>query len=568
MKPLLRRMSLTAKLLLLPLIAILLMGLGLGAAAVYAIQTSYETRVQRIIEQTVEESSRYVSAELRNTVNLVHYSLLDGRLQQALASDLSGADMAEYITAQDVITSVLTQLQAQGRFIESAALTAQGQLFSGGLHDVRYDMAPLLDAAGQSGLATWSDATVVNEASGREVIPLVLRVPTGDFFTRNEAYILINLDAEMLFSYIGELERSLECALILHSGDTILYDPGGLYQNLDHNAKVVNDTRLEINNWSLFCVMDRSQLYASRNIALAHMAAAAVVIGIFCLAFSLLVARSILRPVRGLTRAAGLVAKGDYAVRIEEEGTDELSQLARAFNTMTAQIHANVAALEEKNRQIARGEQQKRQAEMRALQAQINPHFLYNTLDSVYWYALSGRQKETGVLVETLSDMLRIALSKGSEYIPLEKEIRHMEDYLRIQSTIFPGRFTYTVENTANGAYHVLKVLLQPLVENSINHGFADREQGGRIAVRIREEGDFLCLCVQDNGCGFAQAAQQAARSEYAGFALHNLEERLQVHYGADAALTIRSEPDRETCVEIRIRRSRCLAAAQEGESL
>lgn len=568
MKHLLRRVRLTTKLLLLPLITILLMGLGLGAAATYAIQSSYETRVQHIIEQTVAESSRYVSAELRNTVNLVHYSLLDGRLQQALTRDLSGADMAEYIAAQDIITSVLTQLQVQGRFIESAALTAQGQLFSGGLHDVRYDMDPLLDAADQSGLATWSDTTVVNEASGRAVIPLVLRVPTGDFFTKNEAYVLINLDAATLFSYMGELERSLDCALILHSGDSILYDPDGLYQSLDRDAKVVHDTRLEINDWSLCCVMDRSQLYASRNIALRHMAVAAVIIGVFCLAFSLLVARSILRPVRVLTRAAGQVAAGDYAVCIEDEGADELNQLARAFNTMTAQIHANVAALEEKNRQIAHGEQQKRRAEMRALQAQINPHFLYNTLDSVYWYALSGRQKEIGILVETLSDMLRIALSKGSEYIPLEKELRHVEDYLRIQSTIFPGRFTYTVENSTQGTYRILKVLLQPLVENSINHGFANRELGGRIAVRIWEEADSLCLCVQDNGCGFAQAAQQTARSEYAGFALHNLEERLQVHYGADAALYIRSEPDRETCVEIRIRRSRCLAAAQEGKNL
>lgn len=566
MKYSLRQVSLTKKILLLPLVTILLMALGLCTAAAIAVQNSYETRVRRIIEQTMAESSRYVSAELRNTVALVHYSLLDDPLRQALTTDLSG-DLAQYIEAQDIIVSRLTRLQAQGRFIESAALTVQGRLFCDGIHSVDYDTTPLVEAARLRGLAYWSESVILNRATGRDVIPMVLRVPSGDFSSKNEVYILINLNAQTLFSYIAQLEKTLECSLILHSGDSVLYDKDGIYSELNGTDYIINDTLLDINDWSICCVMSRNQLYASRNEALAHMLLAALVVTVLCVALAAPVAQNILLPVRSLTKAAGQVAEGDYTVNIDITGGDELSQLGCAFNTMTDQINQNIQALEEKNRQILLSEQQKRRAEMRALQAQINPHFLYNTLDSVYWYALSGRQKETGTLVETLSDMLRIALSKGAEYIPLEKELRHVEDYLRIQSTIFPNRFTYTICQETQTDYRILKILLQPLAENSINHGFENMEQGGEIFIHVWDEEEFLCLSVADNGCGFEQSKQQGIHKEYSGFALQNLSERLAVHYSDDATLNIHSVPFQDTCVEIRIRRQRCLGGKEENDA-
>lgn len=566
MKRSLHKVSLTKKILLLPLVTILLMALGLCIAATIAVQNSYETRVRRIIEQTMEESSRYVSTELRNTIALVHYSLLDDRLQQALRVDLSSS-LAQYIEAQDIIISRLTQLQVQGRFIESVALTAQGYLFCDGIHSVDYDTSPLVETARSRGLAYWSDSVIINEATKCDVIPMVLRVPSGDFSDKNEVYILINLNAQTLFSYIAQLEKTLDCSLILHSGDNVLYDKDGIYSELDDTDYIINDTLLDINDWSICCVMSRSQLYASRNEALIHMLLTALIVSVLCMSLAVPVARSILLPVLNLTKAASQVAEGNYTVKIDITGGDELGQLGRAFNTMTDQIKQSIQILEDKNRQILYTEQQKRRAEMQALQAQINPHFLYNTLDSVYWYALSGRQKEIGTLVETLSDMLRIALSKGSEYVSLAKELRHVEDYLRIQSTIFPNRFTYTINQETQADYRILKILLQPLVENSINHGFENMEQGGKIFIHIWDEEEFLCLSVTDNGCGFEQSEQYGIHKEYSGFALHNISERLAVHYSEDATLKIHSTPFQDTCVEIRIRRQRCLGGKEDHDA-
>lgn len=135
------------------------------------------------------------------------------------------------------------------------------------------------------------------------------------------------------------------------------------------------------------------------------------------------------------------------------------------------------------------------------LQAQINPHFLYNTLDSIYWYSLSDRQRDIGNVVQHLAKMLRIALSKGSEYIPVERELQHVANYLEIESTIYQGRFTYEVEaDPAVMSCTVLKILLQPLAENSITHGFANMERGGHIRVQVGQDADDLVLSVTDNG--------------------------------------------------------------------
>ena len=278
-----------------------------------------------------------------------------------------------------------------------------------------------------------------------------------------------------------------------------------------------------------------------------------------CLLFATLIAREISRPVRRLTEAAEKIAAGDYSAAVHLTGTDELGVLGRAFNDMTAQIRRSITALEEKNALLVETQEQKRAAEMRVLQAQINPHFLYNTLDSIYWYSLSDRQRDIGNVVQHLAKMLRIALSKGSEYIPVERELQHVANYLEIESTIYQGRFTYEVEaDPAVMSCTVLKILLQPLAENSITHGFANMERGGHIRVQVGQDADDLVLSVTDNGCGFPQEERTDAHtSEYSGFALKNLESRLQLHYGADARVLIHSIPTEKTTVTIKIRKSR-----------
>lgn len=553
----LKNLNLQVKLFLLTGVTTFLMWLGLTTVGVRAIQSSYEKEVDHIVRQTISQSSLYVSTEFRNVISLVHYALLSDSLQQALHLPVENSN--RYISIQSAAMPILDQLRLQSDLIDSAALITKDAVFQNSIYPAGYDLAALMDEAGSDRLIYWSNKPTYNPSTKHWVLPVVMRIPTGDFTVKNEAYIALSLDADYLFDYIQSTEKELNCALILHDGTTVIYGSEDTFADRGSDGVLESDTPMEVNDWSLCCILDKDTLYDGQNRAVGFIVIISLCIMALCLLFATLIAREISRPVRRLTEAAEKIAAGDYSAAVHLTGTDELGVLGRAFNDMTAQIRRSITALEEKNALLVETQEQKRAAEMRVLQAQINPHFLYNTLDSIYWYSLSDRQRDIGNVVQHLAKMLRIALSKGSEYIPVERELQHVANYLEIESTIYQGRFTYEVEaDPAVMSCTVLKILLQPLAENSITHGFANMERGGHIRVQVGQDADDLVLSVTDNGCGFPQEERTDAHtSEYSGFALKNLESRLQLHYGADARVLIHSIPTEKTTVTIKIRKSR-----------
>ena len=553
----LKNLNLQVKLFLLTGVTTFLMWLGLTTVGVRAIQSSYEKEVDHIVRQTISQSSLYVSTEFRNVISLVHYALLSDSLQQALRLPVENS--SRYISIQSAAMPILDQLRLQSDLIDSAALITKDAVFQNSIYPAGYDLAALMDEAGSDRLIYWSNKPTYNPSTKHWVLPVVMRIPTGDFTVKNEAYIALSLDADYLFDYIQSTENELNCALILHDGTTVIYGSEDTFADRGSDGVLESDTPMEVNDWSLCCILDKDTLYDGQNRAVGFIVIISLCIMALCLLFATLIAREISRPVRRLTEAAEKIAAGDYSAAVHLTGTDELGVLGRAFNDMTAQIRRSITALEEKNALLVETQEQKRAAEMRVLQAQINPHFLYNTLDSIYWYSLSDRQRDIGNVVQHLAKMLRIALSKGSEYIPVERELQHVANYLEIESTIYQGRFTYEVEaDPAVMSCTVLKILLQPLAENSITHGFANMERGGHIRVQVGQDADDLVLSVTDNGCGFPQEERTDAHtSEYSGFALKNLESRLQLHYGADARVLIHSIPTEKTTVTIKIRKSR-----------
>lgn len=553
----LKNLNLQVKLFLLTGVTTFLMWLGLTTVGVRAIQSSYEKEVDHIVRQTISQSSLYVSTEFRNVISLVHYALLSDSLQQALRLPVENSN--RYISIQSAAMPILDQLRLQSDLIDSAALITKDAVFQNSIYPAGYDLAALMDEAGSDRLIYWSNKPTYNPSTKHWVLPVVMRIPTGDFTVKNEAYIALSLDADYLFDYIQSTEKELNCALILHDGTTVIYGSEDTFADRGSDGVLESDTPMEVNDWSLCCILDKDTLYDGQNRAVGFIVIISLCIMALCLLFATLIAREISRPVRRLTEAAEKIAAGDYSAAVHLTGTDELGVLGRAFNDMTAQIRRSITALEEKNALLVETQEQKRAAEMRVLQAQINPHFLYNTLDSIYWYSLSDRQRDIGNVVQHLAKMLRIALSKGSEYIPVERELQHVANYLEIESTIYQGRFTYEVEaDPAVMSCTVLKILLQPLAENSITHGFANMERGGHIRVQVGQDADDLVLSVTDNGCGFPQEERTDAHtSEYSGFALKNLESRLQLHYGADARVLIHSIPTEKTTVTIKIRKSR-----------
>lgn len=264
-----------------------------------------------------------------------------------------------------------------------------------------------------------------------------------------------------------------------------------------------------------------------------------------CAMVSMMLSRQLFKPVRELNAAMGAVEEGKLETRLAVRSTDELGQLAGRFNRMTERLGAH---LEES----VRRRQELSDAQIRMMQAQLNPHFLYNTLDTVKWMGKINNVPEVATVAADLADILRSSIS-GDEFVTLGEELTTLDRYVEIQSIRFPGKFRLEKDiDEAALDVQVPKLMLQPIVENAILHGFADT--GGSIVVTARLEDTELELTVTDDGCGMSEESLRRFREggragEHLG--LRNVDAILRLHYGDAYGLRFPPVSGRGTCVAI-----------------
>ena len=263
--------------------------------------------------------------------------------------------------------------------------------------------------------------------------------------------------------------------------------------------------------------------------------------------------KSISNAVGDIEQFTREIAAGNFRARVDRTPVEELSGLTRDVNAMAGRLEGLV----EENRQE---QENLKKAELRTLQAQINPHFLYNTLDTIVWQAEAGKNEEVVALTKSLSDFFRSSLSSGEDWVTVEQELRHLNGYLSIQKTRYRDILNYEVEaDPAMNGYMILKLLLQPLVENALYHGIKYKRGGGTIRVRGFLQDDLLCFEVHDTGSGMTperleevreamRLGQQMRRGPNepepgGGFGLYNVDQRIRLYYNLDRGLSIESGP-------------------------
>ena len=228
-----------------------------------------------------------------------------------------------------------------------------------------------------------------------------------------------------------------------------------------------------------------------------------------------------------------------------------MRELSASFDHMVVRIQKLMTTVREEEVNL-------RKTELKALQAQINPHFLYNTLDSIAWMCEQGRSADAVNMVHALARLFRISISRGHELIPIARELEHAESYLQIQKYRYKNRFTYEFRVDEGCLdYYCNKITLQPILENAINHGLELMVDEGCITVEICQEGEDILFRVTDNGVGMSAQQVEAIMSrspgEQAGIGIRNVDDRLKIYFGPRYGLRITSEPDVGTCVEIRM---------------
>lgn len=240
-----------------------------------------------------------------------------------------------------------------------------------------------------------------------------------------------------------------------------------------------------------------------------------------------------------LKNAMALVEKEDFSVTLSSTSTDEIGDLIRSFSKMEKKLNHMI-------NEVYKSKISEKEYEMKALQAQINPHFLYNTLSLINWKAIEAGQKDISSITLALSAFYRTSLNKGSNIIELSGEIENMRSYLSIQLMLHDNDFD--VEEDIDDSvmkYDSLNLILQPLIENAIEHGIdvMPDDRRGKITVKVKDMGHIIELSVIDNGIGMTrEQASKILTSESKGYGVRNVNERIKLYYGEDYPLIIKSE--------------------------
>jgi two-component system sensor histidine kinase YesM len=315
-----------------------------------------------------------------------------------------------------------------------------------------------------------------------------------------------------------------------------------------------------VQDYTLFEVQRTNTQYQQMREALARWEMSYFVLTFAAVCFSVLAAwgisRSIYIPIKKLHDVTTTITKNDLQALVTGDNVDEITELGMSFNIMIGRIRDLLDAKVKEQENL-------KKAELRALQAQINPHFLYNTLDTIIWMAESKKTEEVIQIVSALSSFFRISLSKGRDWITIGEEVERTRSYLTIQKMRYRDIMDYRieVEDRVSGNT-ILKLILQPLVENALYHGIKNKRQGGTIIVRAKQKNeDDVLLEVEDDGIGFTPEKLAQLQAELdddsgdikleSGFGIGNVNKRIRLYYGKQYGISIQSEYSTGTCVSL-----------------
>ena len=281
---------------------------------------------------------------------------------------------------------------------------------------------------------------------------------------------------------------------------------------------------------------------------------AVILLGVTLL-FSMIIPASITKPIYEIRDVTGQVAEGNLSVRTHIEHGEEVKDLGESLNVMIDKISELLD-------QVTVEQVRLRHAELELLQAQINPHFLYNTLDTIVWLAETGEQEQVISMVGSLSKFFRTSLNQGRDNITIGEELQHAGSYLEIQQVRYQDILRYEIAVPRElWDYMIPKITIQPLVENALYHGIKNKRAMGCIRVTGEKKDDCIEICVSDDGIGMSEDRLMQIRDRISNldpdsseiFGLYNVNERIRLRFGDEYGITVDSTYGEGTTVKIRL---------------
>jgi two-component system sensor histidine kinase YesM len=321
----------------------------------------------------------------------------------------------------------------------------------------------------------------------------------------------------------------------------------------DDKKKIYTIKELTSTEWKIVGVTYVDELVSNKSEIQMYYIFGGIILLIIVVFLSIVLSSKIARPIRSLELCMKKVEKGEFDIRADVYTSNEVGELSKTFNIMTSKI-------KELMNQNIKEQELKRKSELKALQSQINPHFLYNTLDSIIWMAESENKEEVILMTSSLAKLFRLSISKGNETISIKDEIEHIKSYLTIQKMRYKDKLDFKIDVDKNILkYRVLKIILQPLVENSIYHGIKNTLDTGLITIEGKKVENKIFLKVTDNGNGMTpdqvdsifDKKKMKNKNTGSGVGVRNVNERIKLYFGNEYGLIYKSEIEVGTTVNV-----------------
>ena len=555
-----------------------LLALPLGIFTVYAfhrINTVIEEQTFSAAQKSFEDTHNAVEGLFGRITQVADVLTMDPTLYSMAASDPADTTYIQRLNDRDLISTTFRYLRSMSGVDRIRLYVTNDYLYTNSA-----DIVSLPAAGGSQWLQAFSEgcsacwfgpADFADQPENEQGWYSLMRLIYDPSHVQTPLAILrVDISADRVDAAVNRSTITQNGTILLLDGDRVLTASSatqlegtlppssaeGWYKaELPQGRYRIQTVELENCGWTLAAALPEKDIFrTSRQLRLEMLAVVVIlVLAAYLLAYRL--SQSIVRRLYRLNDTMHAVEQGDVSARVEPQGRDEIGQLMGSFSNMMTRIDTLMDEKLEQGQQI-------KALELKALQAQINPHFLYNSLDLINCTAIAHNVPQISHMVNALARFYRLSLSRGREVIPLADELKHAKLYVEIQNLRFENRVLvdWDVEEGTEQC-PIIKIVLQPIIENAIIHGIFEKpDKTGRLRIAVRRQQEGLVITVGDDGVGMDEqtrlanfSADASSANTRGGYGVRNINERLHLAYGPGYGLCCESEPGRGTRVTIRV---------------
>ena len=526
----------------------------------YWVQSS-ELFHREVEEHTIHEidtSAKYIEQYVSN--------LKSTSIALAQSKEIQTYAQNDHINNKDAIHQLFdTILKSHPDFIAILFVTKDGRILKTGMDEEMVTSTDMMAQEWYKEAILKSNTPIIKSTknnSNQVVISISQEIKGED--GQHLGVIRLDVDYQELEKYVKELSLGTNgYAFVIEKDGTIIYHPDSeVFESVEKQMSVqdisnspmdsmvsedyfVHKSTIENGDWVLVGVSSFSSFKETSFKLLAIVSAVGIVSLMICMFGIYALMRYQLLPVKQLGQVMKKVEEGDTTIRAQENGAQEFQVLAASFNQMLEKIEKLMQ--DEKEQEALT-----RVYELKALTSQINPHFLYNTLETIIWMAEFQDHKKVVEITKALSNYFRLSLNAGNELVTLQQEIEHVRQYLFIQKERYGDKLNYRIDFSEEiPPIMIPKIVIQPLVENAIYHGIKEIDRPGLIDITLLKIDEWIEICIADNGVGMS--GKETSSKQLGGIGIKNVTERLKLFFGEAFTMTIDSKPNEYTKVYLRI---------------